>query len=415
MKPVIILQFWLALLITSQATAQEFTIDADVRMRYEHRNGYNQPRSDTSNAANFVVQRSRINLRYKSDQLEILMSPQNIRVWGDISSAAKSDVNGLQMHQAWVQYNINTKWALKVGRQELNYDDARILGNLDWVMQGRSHDALLIKFNPNSQHSLHLGVAINAMGESNFQQNYAVKNQYKNMQFMWYKGNVERFKWSVLALNQGLVYKLDKVAYNQTAGFNLSYDHQRIKLETSAFLQTGKLQENNFLAYQVSSKVTVKTNTKWQSGVGFEYLSGKSQNDLSLKQKSFNPWYGTNHKFNGYMDYFYVGNHLNSSGLMDVFGYVNYTHKKWKLALSPHYFASGASLYRNQEKLSGYLGTELDMTASYQLLPELNINAGYSKIWISDSMNHLKGGQKKDNQWFFLAVHCNPELFANKR
>ena len=36
---------------------------------------------------------------------------------------------------------MNEKFAFKVGRQEINYDDARIFGNVDWAMQARSHDA----------------------------------------------------------------------------------------------------------------------------------------------------------------------------------------------------------------------------------------------------------------------------------
>jgi hypothetical protein len=55
-----------------------------------------------------------------------------------------------------------------------------------------------------------------------------------------------------------------------------------------------------------------------------EYLYGKDMNDTSSDVKSFNSLYGTNHKFNGWVDYFYVGNHAESIGLVDintVFGY----------------------------------------------------------------------------------------------
>ena len=35
--------------------------------------------------------------------------------------------------------------SVKIGRQELSYDDVRLLGNLDWLQQARRHDMLLIK------------------------------------------------------------------------------------------------------------------------------------------------------------------------------------------------------------------------------------------------------------------------------
>lgn len=410
-----LLIFFCGLIVLSQAEAQEFKMDADLRMRYEHRNGYGQPRADSLKPADFVVQRTRINLKYQTDKLEVLFSPQNVRVWGDSPSGTKTDINGLQMHQAWVKYKLNTQWALKAGRQELNYDDARILGNVDWTMQGRSHDAVVVNFNAKPEHIFHAGLAVNAMRESNFLEVYSVKNQYKNMQYLWYSGKDEQLKWSFLFLNQGLSYANGQIAYNQTSGFKVNYDKWPVKLETYAYLQSGRLQENVLKAYMLAAKASLKTGKFWQPVIGFEYLSGKDQNAISPEQRSFNPWYGTNHKFNGYMDYFYVGNHLNSTGLTDLFGQINYAAKKMKWTLSPHWFASAANLYSDQEVLPRYLGTEIDVTAAYQILPDLNINAGYSKIWISDSMVHLKGGQKTGNQWLFVSLHCHPELFSNKR
>ena len=35
------------------------------------------------------------------------------------------------------------------------------------------------------------------------------------------------------------------------------------------------------------------------------------------ENNSFTPFYGTNHKFNGHMDYFYVGNHIGNVGLRE--------------------------------------------------------------------------------------------------
>ena len=55
----------------------------------------------------------------------------------------------------------------------------------------------------------------------------------------------------------------------------------------------------------------------------------QSRNDYNgdaSENKAFTPFYGTNHKFNGFMDYFHVGNHANSVGLIDI-----YTKVKTKL------------------------------------------------------------------------------------
>jgi hypothetical protein len=398
--------------------AQELLINADVRMRYEHRNGYGQPRIDSLNAASFVVQRTRLNFLYSAEKLTVKLSPQSVRVWGEAPSGAKADVNGLQMFEAWLKYSLTPKFAVKAGRQELNYDDARILGNADWNMQARSHDAVLLHTSPAPKHTVHVGAALNAAKESNFQEPYSIKNQYKNMQFLWYKGLEGKFSWTLLLMNQGLAFQpgnKQEIAYNQTFGGRTTYAGKAIDIELAAFAQTGRLTNRPLNAYMFMGKAGWKTFGKWKPELGFEYLSGKDQNDESSTQRSFNPWYGTNHKFNGYMDYFYVGNHLNSTGLKDVFAQLSYTSKKWKLGAAPHYFASAAGLYNAEDKLSNYLGTELDITFAYKILPDLNLNGGYSKIWITDSMIHLKGGQKTKNQWVFLALHCNPELLNHNK
>lgn len=43
--------------------------------------------------------------------------------------------------KAWAKYQFTPKAALKIGRQMLAYDDERLIGGLDWAMQGRSFDA----------------------------------------------------------------------------------------------------------------------------------------------------------------------------------------------------------------------------------------------------------------------------------
>ncbi|MEZ4901117.1 MAG: alginate export family protein [Spirosomataceae bacterium] len=50
--------------------------------------------------------------------------------------------------------------SLKIGRQELIYDDVRLLGNLDWLQQGRRFDAALLKA-VKSGWQIDLGVAFN--------------------------------------------------------------------------------------------------------------------------------------------------------------------------------------------------------------------------------------------------------------
>jgi hypothetical protein len=144
--------------------------------------------------------------------------------------------------------------------------------------------------------------------------------------------------------------------------------------------------------------------------MGFEHLSGNSY-DKNDKDYTFNPFYGTNHKFNGFMDYFYVGNHLNSVGLNDA--YVKYACKKDKFGFNGHlhYFASAGKISADANK---YLGTELDLDISYAVQPNATIIAGWSLMFEAESMELLKGGDHSVGQhWGYIMLSVTPAFLKN--
>lgn len=408
----------LSMIVTFRVSeAQHLTIDADLRMRYEHRHGYSTLFTDTARAANFITQRSRININYVGKHLKLRLSPQNTSVWGDVSTIAGNDPNN-RMYEAWIELSLPYTLTLKAGRQALNYDDARILGSVDWIMQGRSHDILLLKINPDSSHTIHTGFAWNSGRESHIRENYPIAGQYTTMQFLWYHGRFDKVALSLLALNQGISYihnKKETLAWNQTSGFRLTYDGGSLYGDISAYIQTGHIVQNKLLAYAFSGHIGFRRPGGLISGVGLEYLSGKAANHTDSRMTSFTPWFGTNHNFNGFMDYFYVGNHLYSTGLTDAYAYFGYERRKLKLKFTPHCFSTASALYSHNRKANSFLGAELDMTASYRLSPDIMLFGGYSQMLATATMEVLKGGSSKAfNNWIFFSVHCNPEILSHK-
>jgi hypothetical protein len=406
----------IALLGTVTVSAQQFDINADLRARFENRNGYGTLKPDTEKAASFISQRTRLVFDYSFKNIKLRVSPQNVKTWGDVATNSKTDANSA-FHEAYGEIKMNEKLSFKLGRQEINYDDARIFGNVDWAMQARSHDAFLLKLNPNTKNQIHFGLALNANKETNFYENYAIP-QYKSLQYLWYHTDFEKLNLSVLALNNGMPYLVgteEKVDYSQTLGSRLVFKNGALSIDGAAYLQTGKIADNSVNATYFSANISYKATTNFNTSVGFEMLSGKDQNDTCTDMKSFNPLYGTNHKFNGYMDYFYVGNHTNSVGLTDVYATLGYEKNKFSAKLTPHYFASAASIYSAGEKQDNYLGTELDLTIGYKMYDNVTFDAGFSQMFASSSMEVLKAGNKNaGNNWAFISIKINPNLFSNK-
>lgn len=144
--------------LASPELQAQFTATGQLRTRAEIRSGTGNLVPKGSQPAAFMSQRSRLIFGYRWDRISFGVTLQDVRVWGqDASSITAADGNRLMAHEAWADLvlanktdtSIKFRWfdqmSLKIGRQELVYDDARLLGNLDWLQQGRRHDMVLLK------------------------------------------------------------------------------------------------------------------------------------------------------------------------------------------------------------------------------------------------------------------------------
>ena len=136
----------------------QLSLDGQLRTRGELRDGYGtlEPLGDKSAA--FISQRTRLTFNYNSSKLIFHASIQDVRLWGqDASTISIAGGNQFEVHEAWAELILSNKkdtsfkvspldyFAIKMGRQELVYDDERLLGGLDWLQQARRHDAIVFK------------------------------------------------------------------------------------------------------------------------------------------------------------------------------------------------------------------------------------------------------------------------------
>jgi hypothetical protein len=156
-KAVIHLSLLLCIIANVSVKAQ-ITLTGQIRTRTEVRSGVGNLVLKNSKTAAFTSQRTRLNFGYKWDRLTFGISLQDVRVWGqDASTISNADGNKLMLHEGWADLMLFNKadttfkakgidlMSLKIGRQELGYDDVRLLGNLDWLQQARRHDMALLK------------------------------------------------------------------------------------------------------------------------------------------------------------------------------------------------------------------------------------------------------------------------------
>lgn len=408
----------------AQRSSAQFSINGQYMARSEMRHGY-QTLADTNQKASvFVSQRARLSADFKAPRYRVHMSVQDIRTWGSVANNVIDTKGFLSVYEAYGEVNLTKNLSTKVGRQAISHGDERIFGSLDWNMQGRRHDALVIKYK-DSTLMLESGFAYNQDMESNRFILYTVNN-YKHFEYLWYNHQLDKLNLGALFLNTGFTSseyntgtkKIDTFTNNvQTLGVRAEYKDKNFSVSGYAYYQRGwDLSDHALSAFDVSLEGSLTPVKGLIFTAGTEYLSGTSQVDTANKiNHSFNPYFGTNHRFNGYMDYFYVGNHLNTVGLHDVFLKTHYSQGRFLGGISVHMFNAAADIRNKAGSAtdalnSRYLGTELDFTLGYNIADGVALQGGYSRYLGSSGMQMLRGTSSltPTSHWAYLMLIVRP-------
>lgn len=393
----------------------EFTVKAQIRPRYEYNHGAQYPLGDQSQATSFISNRSRLSMGYNNGFLSMGFSFQDISIWG--TKPQIDNMANVSINEAWAKIASNGYFA-QIGRQQLAYDDDRILGTLDWHQAGRWHDALKLGYeNPNNK--LHLIFAYNQVNRPQGEGTLYVGGgqPYKYMQTGYYQyDNKKNFIASLMMMNLGYqtVTNLDTTVSNmQTVGTNLSYSLNALSLGGTFYYQTGKNSTGKDVgAYMFATKAKYDFTKTFAAALGWDYLSG--QKSGSSKSTWFNPLYGTHHKFYGAMDYFYASA-MPNIGLSDLYASIILKPvKKLTVDLTYHNFSAQQSLEAYGLDSQG-LGSEIDLTVTYPIRPYITLQGGYSVMFGTDAFFSVKGGSKDRMQhWCFLSLNINPTIFKGK-
>lgn len=406
-----------------------FTLSGQLRPRFEYRNGAYQALQEGEEPAILVNNRLRLNMDYRFRQdLQLYVSLQQVSIWGQAPQVQVIDrTGGLSIFEAYAALPLGGGFDLKLGRQQIVLDEDRIFGSLDWHPAGRAHDAVNINWRPIENLYLRSFFAFNqnyldgkaATDKINGNVNnpkgqYFTPGQpYQHMEALHahYAFTPDQ-KLSFLFANLGLRND-DRADYNmQTFGVHYRGRSQDLSYGAEAYLQTGK---NNTgatkEAYLLAAMVGYKFLPSLSVTMGIDYLSGNNSPDSSDKDKVFTPFSGTNHKFYGFMDYYYVNNtpQIPQVGLFNP--YISATLKtseKGNLYAAGHYFRSAGKI----DGKTRNLGVEADLVYTHKLQPFASLQVGYSVHKVSGSYNTLRGfsATRPWQDWFWCSININPTM-----
>ncbi|MCO6497633.1 MAG: alginate export family protein [Chitinophagaceae bacterium] len=412
-----------------------FSVSGQLRPRLEFRDGAFTPLEKGQDPAALISERIRLNMDYNyKDVLTIRLSPQAVGVWGQESmvQGAENSGNKIALFEAWSQVKLGREWDMKLGRQVISLDDERFFGELDWAQGARAHDALSFLYHKDN-YEVKAFLAYNQNYKANYNNNlnnptgniYNMDGAftYKWMQAIWTGIPVsESSKISFLFANVGMQNSTPlasaKTFFSQTIGSNFTHSSGQWGLNLAAYYQGGKSGLNSKVsAYMLAAGVTYKPDSKWTLGLESDWLSGNDVGSVPSKDKVFNPYFHTGHKFYGSMDYFANGSSVKGAGLADNYLKANYkANEKLSLMVTLHQFTTPNEVRGLTESYSKSLGQEADLSFALKLNKFTTMAGGYSFYLTNNTLRFLKNAffARGYQQWAWLTFNVNPVFFKTK-
>jgi hypothetical protein len=411
--------------------------------------------------------RARLNIKAQlSNGVTAVFVPQAVGYWGQggqglglgepVSVSGKVDttnneVNGsasgtyFTMHEAYIllanPFGINNT-IVKIGRQEVNLGNQRLVGSVGWSQAGRSLDGILV------------GYVAGDYGLAGF---FYGKLNDDGTQDAWFRPTVEEepdidlyvatWQGKFKPFGIGGTYEITDIYVNPTTEFknidlniNTLYgrvtpafetDMAKIKVNLEAATQSGNAGSSaDFKGYMFSVGAGADfTNVNWAPSVfvGYDYYSGDS--DITGDAKAFWSVLPTAHKWLGHADVVWVNTpfyQFNGNGLVNVvlqnvknsnndeFNIAGVKDLYFKLHTKPlerlalgldlHYFKAAKDLKAFDPTTGAVvknygkdIGWEADLAANYKYSKNLCLSLGYDYFDPDDAFKGFLGNDKAEH------------------
>ena len=380
------------------ATAQ-FTLEGEFRPRTElFGNGQSSTALEGSTPWLQTSIRAAINAKYTTESYTMYLGFQEVFLFGDRPQISPAGNGNFRVQEAWADIKLSDAWSFKIGRQPLSYDDQRILGGLAWAQQARTHDVGILKHKSKSGFALDAGYSLNTFGDNIY--DTAALFSYRELGFIHANKSFGNFNLSALLLNTTYQNGTEDKSSLLTAGLHAKLKAGSFGFASNLYFQNGDrvgdVAVDGALLYSLDA--TFKASEKVTLLAGFESISGKTDDSAA-----FFPLYGTNHKFNGLIDRFYVGNHGNAGGLVDLnIGAKFKLPKGYGLTVKFHNFTE-----ESLDKES--LGNELDLVLA-KGFKGFKLVGGYSHFFEPSSVT----GADSTQNWAWMMLVIKPKFLTGK-
>ena len=408
--------------LPSSLYAEDVKFDGSVRFRYE-RAEQGTLGMGKDQTGNWITQQSRFGLKAApKDNVDVYLQIQDARTWGGenhsfpppsvTDTGTDASANALDLHQGYMVLKsfLTDKGSLKVGRQEIVFDDARLVGNIGWIQNAQSFDAMRMSVG-GDMGSVDLVYSQVAAKDSHPVMNPYLASHTDDSFFYAAHGSLKVGKGVI----NPFIYVVDKPTRQkpgtdasgnpnlvtllslQTTGFFAKQKFGPVNLTAHLANQTGKITTTkNHKANMVAVKVGTKISDFGLSVAYDQYSGDKVKN--GKESNTFNALYATNHAYFGFMDKFLF---TPTTGLADTqLKLVAPMKKMGTLVLQAHNFSTAAGSYDGGKAI----GSEVDLT--YKLKAAgIGWQVGYSMFSSGSTTNYGSTGNTALNGgWSYLQM-----------
>ncbi len=434
-----------------QSTAYDpWDLGAQFRVRMEHKENFATPGRGTvdfqgrgGNSDNtYFLFREKFHAGYKMDWLTVYGEARDSRTASD-ERKPHPETDPLDLHQGYLLLGNAKEFplTLKVGRQELSYGDERLIGAFDWSNIGRVFDAAKLRYD-NSDFWIDAFVSrvvLTNPDEFNEANDYDFfSGIYASSRTIVPKNEVQTYFLarnvspdSPTAIGAGLpafmtgasardIYTLGLRVKSLPGEFG-SWDYDAELAGQLGDFKSGtgqRLDHEAFAAHVAGGYTWTNAFGKPRTGLEYNYASGDSDS-TDGKHGTFDNLLPTNHKFYGNMDFVSWQNihNVRVTGSLKPLKNLTLTadyHAFWLANTSDSFYqASGAPRstggYGIKANAGSYVGSEVDLIATYNVCKAANVQAGYGHFFVGDyvknSLSPTSGATDAD--WVYLQMTLN--------
>ncbi len=363
-----------------------FQPSAQYRLRFYHFEGKNFTKND---AQNILRHRARLGMKASwKDIVGAFLQVQDVRTFGEeTDSLGDFSADGFDLHQGYLIVTPTPELELRAGRQEILWENQRLVGNVGFTEQARSLDAIRAMYRR--------GALVADLFYAKVSENgaFAAKPNPDDLDVV----AVDLHYSIEKLLGVSLLFIADIGGANDRTRFTAGVVGggslaRGLAYGFEGYYQFGSADaDESFAAFLASARISYNLGGRLGPFVELfgDFVSGDDDpNDKDTK--TFDTLFATNHKFYGEMDFFLnLPVHTAGRGLMDVGGILGIKpSRSFVTKVTLHHFRSMEDAGATD---SGVFGTEIDLRINYQVVKPLKLDLVYGIFLPGEIFKNSRG------------------------